>query len=297
MISNSSVLILGSNGQLGSEFKDISSKYSNWNFIFKDFPEIDICNFDSLEKVFKKNKIDYVINCAAYTDVENCEIEKNKAYDVNSFGVENIIKIVEAYEIKMIHISTDYVFNGMNKLPYKENDKPAPLNVYGKSKLSGEKVILNSNSDSIIIRTSWLYSSYGKNFVKTVLKLIKRKDELRVFSDQIGNPTYANDLAESCLQILFSKKKISSKGRIYHFSSSGSTSWFDFAKQILKLSGLSCVIVPINSEYKFSSLVMRPLYSVLDNSKIKNDFGVSIPFWKNSLKKCILKIKNNKYVL
>ena len=286
------ILVTGSNGQLGSEIKDLAFNYKNFSFFFKDLPELDICNSDQLELFFTENNINTVINCAAYTAVDKAEQNAEIAEDVNSMGVLNLVNALKSVNGKLIHISTDYVFDGNNSVPYKESDPVSPIGVYGKTKRSGELIVLNSRIDSLIIRTSWLYSSYGNNFVKTMLRLGKEKKPLNVIFDQIGTPTYAKDLAKACLYILSSSDSacISKKGKIYHYSNEGVASWYDFAISIMEKGGINCKVNPIQTK-DYSTLAQRPYYSVLNKNKIKKDFELKIPYWKNSLEECLKNLK------
>jgi dTDP-4-dehydrorhamnose reductase len=288
------ILVIGSNGQLGSEIKDIAVNYKDFNFLFKDLPELNICKDVALNTFILNQDIDVVINCAAYTAVDKAEENAEIAEQVNSFGVLNLVKALEKVNGKLIHISTDYVFDGSNSEPYKESDHVNPLGVYGKTKREGELFVINSTIDSIIIRTSWLYSSFGKNFVKTMYKLGSEKNSLNVISDQIGSPTYARDLAKFCLDILSSKTygRISSNGKIYHFSNEGVASWYDFAKAIMELGLLDCKVSPIETK-DYPTMAKRPRFSLLNKSKIKTDFNIQIPYWRDSLDKCIEKLKSN----
>jgi dTDP-4-dehydrorhamnose reductase len=287
------VLITGSNGQLGSEIKELATRYKKINFIFKDIPELDICNFNLLQSFIIDNNIDTVINCAAYTAVDKAEEESIIAAKVNSEGVLNIVNALQTVNGKLIHISTDYVFNGNHHIPYKESDSVSPIGVYGETKRKGELAVINSTLDAIVIRTSWLYSSYGNNFVKTMLLIGKQKEELGVIFDQVGTPTYARDLAKTCLEILCvdSSINISKNGNLYHYSNEGVTSWYDFAIAIMNLGGEKCKVKPIETK-DYSTLAKRPQYSVLNKTKIKSDFKIEIPYWRDSLKDCIEKIKN-----
>ena len=286
------ILVTGSNGQLGSEIKDLAFNYKNYTFLFRDLPELDICNSDKLEFFLTENNINAVINCAAYTNVDQAEDDEIISERVNSEGVLNLVSALEKVNGKLIHISTDYVFDGNSFMPYKELDKVNPIGLYGKTKRSGELAVINSNIDAIIIRTSWLYSKYGNNFVKTMLRLGNDRDELDVIFDQVGTPTNASDLAKVCLDIITcnSQSKISLKGKIYHFSNEGVSSWYDFAISIMKLAGLKCKLNPILTK-DYPTLAKRPHYSVLNKTKIKEDFEIDIPYWKDSLKKCIDKLK------
>ncbi len=286
------VLITGSNGQLGSEIKELATNYKKLNFIYKDLPDLDICNFKVLYAFIADNNIDAVINCAAYTSVDKAEEESIIATQVNYEGVLNIVKALESVNGKLIHISTDYVFDGNHFLPYKENDPVSPCGVYGEAKRKGELSVMNSDIDSIVIRTSWLYSSYGNNFVKKMLHLGNDKEKLGVIFDQVGTPTYARDLAKTCLEILCqnSFENISKNGNLYHYSNEGLTSWYDFAISIMEMGGKNCKVKPIQTK-DYLTLAKRPHYSVLDKSKIKKDFKIEIPHWRDSLKDCIEKIK------
>ena len=287
------ILITGSNGQLGSEIKELAANYKKADFIFKDLPELDICDFEALQAFIIDHNINAVINCAAYTAVDKAEEETIIAKKVNYEGVLNIVNALQAVNGKLIHISTDYIFDGNHFLPYKESDPVSPIGVYGETKRAGELAVINSDLDSIVIRTSWLYSSYGNNFVKTMLRLGNEKENLRVIFDQVGTPTYARDLAKTCLDILCgdSSVNISKNGNLYHFSNEGVTSWYDFTISIMELGGVNCKVKPIQTK-DYPTLAKRPQYSVLNKSKIKTDFKIQIPYWKDSLKDCIDKIKN-----
>jgi dTDP-4-dehydrorhamnose reductase len=287
------VLITGSNGQLGSEIKELATNYKKLDFIFKDLPELDICNFKALQAFIIDHNINAVINCAAYTAVDKAEEESIIATKVNYEGVLNIVNALAKVNGKLIHISTDYVFDGDHFLPYKESDPVSPIGVYGETKRAGELAVLNSAIDSIVIRTSWLYSSYGNNFVKTMLRLGKEKENLGVIFDQVGTPTYARDLAKTCLDILCedSSVDISKNGSLYHYSNEGLTSWYDFAISIMELGVVNCKVNPIQTK-DYPTLAKRPQFSVLNKSKIKIDFKIEIPYWRDSLKDCIAKIKN-----
>ncbi|MFT4684559.1 MAG: dTDP-4-dehydrorhamnose reductase [Polaribacter sp.] len=287
------ILVTGSNGQLGSEIKDLEVNFTNFNFFFMDLPELDICNSSQLHIFIKDNNINTVINCAAYTAVDKAEQDYDIANKVNSEGVLNLVNAVEKINGKLIHISTDYVFDGNSFLPYQESDPVSPIGVYGKTKRGGELAVINSNIDSIVIRTSWLYSSFGNNFVKIMLRLGNEKENLGVIFDQVGTPTYARDLAKTCLEILCgdSSVNISKNGSLYHYSNEGVTSWYDFAIAIMELGGVDCKMKPIQTK-DYPTLAKRPHYSVLNKSKIKTDFKIEIPYWRDSLKDCIEKIKN-----
>ena len=287
------VLITGSNGQLGSEIRDLAANYGKLDFVFKDIPDLNICNFNLLQSFIIDNNINAVINCAAYTAVDNAEEESIIARKVNYEGVLNIVKALQTVNGKLIHISTDYIFDGNHFLPYKESDPVSPIGVYGVTKRAGELAVINSELDSIVIRTSWLYSSYGNNFVKTMLRLGNEKENLGVIFDQVGTPTYARDLAKTCLEILtgVNSAKISKNGSLYHYSNEGVVSWYDFAISIMELGGENCKVKPIQTK-DYPTLAKRPHYSVLNKSKIKTDFKIEIRYWRDSLKDCIKKLKN-----
>lgn len=283
----SNVLVTGSRGQLGSEIQELSTLYE-YNFFFTFRADLDISNLKSLEAFVNENGIDIIINCAAYTAVDRAESDEQNADTINHLAVKNLAKIAKEKEIKLIHISTDYVFDGNNFKPYAEDDITNPQGVYGKTKLEGEKAMLEINpKNSIIMRTSWVYSSYGANFVKTMLRLAKEKSELSVVFDQVGSPTYARDLARVALDIL---SKIENDGvEIYHYSNEGVCSWYDFAKEIMRMAKLTCMINPIETT-EYPTPAKRPHYSLLNKAKIKKDFGIVVPYWKDSLDTCLQKL-------
>jgi dTDP-4-dehydrorhamnose reductase len=287
------ILVTGSNGQLGSEIKDIVANYKDFCFFFRDLPALDICNSKQLALFFTENSIDTVINCAAYTNVDKAEEDIEIAEKVNATGVLNLVNALEKVQGKLIHISTDYVFDGSNFLPYQESDEVNPIGVYGNTKRRGELAVINSGIDGIVIRTSWLYSAYGNNFVKTMLRFGNERDELDVIFDQVGTPTSASDLAKTCLDILTYKKdaKINSKGNIYHFSNEGVASWYDFAVAIMEFGKVDCQVKPIQTK-DYPTLAKRPPFSVLNKTKIKTDFEIEIPYWRDALVACIQKLKN-----
>jgi len=288
------ILVTGANGQLGSEIKDLAVNYVNFNLYFTGSIDLDICNSTELNHYIKVNKINTVINCAAYTAVDKAEDDEVVAEKVNSEGVKNLVNAVRTVNGKLIHISTDYVFDGISFLPYQESDEVNPIGVYGNTKRSGELAVLNSDIDGIVIRTSWLYSAYGNNFVKTMLRLGNERDELGVIFDQVGTPTNASDLAKTCLDILIYDKetKINSKGKLYHFSNEGVASWYDFSIAIMALGKIDCHVKPIETK-DYPTPAKRPHFSVLNKSKIKNDFEIKIPYWRDSLAVCISKLNKN----
>ena len=288
------ILVTGSNGQLGSEIKDLVTNYKDFNFFLRDLPELNICDAEALNTFIFNQNINAVINCAAYTAVDQAEEDVEIAEQVNSIGVLNLVNALKKVNGKLIHISTDYVFDGNSFLPYQELDELNPIGIYGETKRAGELVILNSSIDALVIRTSWLYSAYGNNFVKTMLKLGHERDELEVIFDQVGTPTYASDLAKTCLDILLDKssENISMNGKIYHYSNEGVTSWYDFAKAIMELGSIDCKVRPIETK-DYPTPAKRPHFSVLNKTKIKKDFNIEIPYWRDSLDKCVEKLKSN----
>ncbi|MBT3817867.1 MAG: dTDP-4-dehydrorhamnose reductase [Lentimicrobiaceae bacterium] len=283
------ILITGSNGQLGSEIREISDQYENYNFIFTDVEELDLTISEDIVSFFTDNKIDACINCAAYTAVDKAEDEVELAMLVNSTAVENLSKVCKNNGTLLFHISTDYVFNGKHFMPYVETDTVSPDSQYGLSKLKGEEAVMLNCDKAIIVRTSWLYSSHGNNFVKTLIKLGNERDQLSVVSDQVGTPTYAADLAEAIMVMIASFDETKPK-EIYHFSNEGVISWYDFGKAIMKLSDIECAINPIDSK-DYPSKANRPFYSVLSKSKIKKHYSVNVPYWEDSLHRMIIKSK------
>lgn len=277
------ILVTGSHGQLGSEIQKISDHFSAFQYIYTDIEELDITDKKALEDFVIKNKAHFLVNCAAYTNVDKAEDEVDLCYKINAEAVKNIGEIAAEQHLKVVHISTDYVFDGKNFKPYVEEDLPSPVSVYGKSKLAGEEALLKNCQQAMIIRTSWLYSSFGNNFVKKMLSLGKERQELNVVFDQIGTPTYAADLARTILIIL---QQQSFQPGIYHFSNEGVCSWYDFAKAIFRIKNMECSIQPIESK-EFPTKAQRPFYSVLNKAKIKKTFNICIPHWEESLEKCL----------
>lgn len=283
------VLITGSNGQLGSEIRELSTNYP-YQFFFMDRTQLDINDAEKLEQFILTHDIKVILNCAAYTAVDKAETEAEKAYAINANAVKTLASLSKEYAIKLIHISTDYVFDGSNHCPYTEEYLTNPTSVYGQTKREGELAIIEVNpTNAIIIRTSWVYSSYGNNFVKTMLRLAKERESLNVIYDQIGTPTYAKDLAHTILEIIPSITN--DKVQIYHYGNEGVASWYDFAKEIIALSHLTCKINPITTE-EYPLPAKRPYYSLLSKAKIKKTFGITIPYWKESLKVCLSQIHN-----
>jgi dTDP-4-dehydrorhamnose reductase len=277
-----SILVTGSNGQLGNEIKLLSKEFQSFSFHFHDIDTLDITNRGELEEVIKSIQPDYIVNCAAYTAVDKAESDSYKAYLINAQASRYLFELSQKLKFKIIHISTDYVFDGTLSRPYIETDLTNPQSVYGKTKLEGEKYYYNYKK-AIVIRTSWLYSVYGNNFVKTMRRLGNEKSELGVVFDQVGSPTNAADLADAILHIIKASSFVSG---IYHYSNEGVCSWFDFATEIMRLSGLKCVVKPIESK-DFPQTARRPNYSVFNKAKIKSVYKLQIPWWKDSLQKCI----------
>lgn len=281
------VLVTGANGQLGNEMR-LMAQNSSYHYIFTDVEELDITDFNAILQTVKEKEIQIIVNCAAYTNVDKAENDFDIANALNNIAVGRLANVAKAQNATLIHISTDYVFNGNNHIPYTEDDITDPIGVYGKTKLAGEETIKKVGCNYIILRTAWLYSKWGNNFVKTMQKLTLEKDSLSVIFDQIGSPTYAKDLAHA-ISLIIERNMLNQQG-IYHYSNEGVCSWFDFAKEICELSGHNCNITPIHSQ-EYPSKVTRPHYSVLDNTKFKETFGIPVPYWKDSLKKCINELK------
>lgn len=273
------VLVTGANGQMGQSIQSIVQNYSTVAFLFTDRSSLDITNSLDVAKFFEANKIDWCINCAAYTNVDKAETEPEQAFQINALGAKNIAQACLEHDVKLIHISTDFVFDGLRSTPYKETDKVNPLSVYGQTKLNGEVEVKNNCTSYFIIRTSWLYSEFGHNFMKTMLRLGAEREQLAVVNDQIGSPTYAVDLAEVLLQIILKNKR---NYGIYQYSNQGAISWFEFAKTIFELSECQIVLKPILTK-DYPTLAKRPGYSVLETSKIAEEFDLKIPFWEDSL--------------
>ena len=277
------LLITGCNGQLGNEMRVALASHPEINVYYTDIDTLDITNEDQLNTFVKDNKITHIVNCAAYTAVDKAEDDEATATKVNVDAVRNLGAVAERNDAKLLHISTDYVFDGTECKPYTENMPVCPTNVYGRTKLAGEEALHNVCSNAIIIRTSWLYSSFGNNFVKTMLRLGREKDTLGVIFDQVGTPTYAADLAQAIIAVICAD--VWHTGT-YHFSNEGVCSWYDFTKMIHQIAGINCTVNPIESSaYKVRT--PRPHYSVLNKTKIKNTFGIEIPYWIDSLRKCI----------
>lgn len=286
------ILVTGSNGQLGSEMVALQTPETHHQWFNLDINELDITDKNAVEQFVVNNKIDGIINCAAYTNVDKAEEDVALCYKVNRDAPQYLAQAIEKVGGFIIHISTDYVFDGTNNIPYTEQDKPNPVTIYGKSKIEGEQYVCESCKQHIIIRTAWVYSSYGKNFVKTMIKLGEEKPSLGVIFDQIGSPTYARDLAKTIITIV-------NQGiipGIYNFSNEGVISWFDFTKHIYQLANItSCKVAPIHTA-DYPTLAQRPHFSVLDKTKIKNTYNIEIPYWRDSLEECIQLLEQQKKI-
>jgi dTDP-4-dehydrorhamnose reductase len=282
-------LVSGKNGQLGKELQDIASSVENFQFIFFDKEELNIADEVALQNIFQKYSPSFFINCAAYTVVDKAETEKAKAYQINAEAVGNIAKQCNQFNTTLIHISTDYVFDGKATKPYKEEDKTNPVNYYGYTKLKGEELALQNNPNTIIIRTSWVYCKYGNNFVKTMLRLMTERKEINVVNDQVGSPTYARDLAEAIIQIVNRESSNVKASHIFHFSNEGIISWYDFAVAIKEIKQLDCIVNPIPTT-SYPTPAKRPSYSVFDKTKIVNTFNIQLKSWKGSLKECLAQL-------
>ncbi|MFL2639466.1 MAG: dTDP-4-dehydrorhamnose reductase [Flavobacteriaceae bacterium] len=282
------ILVIGSKGQLGSELKKISKLYKNFSWFFSTVKVLDLSDLNSINTYLSNINPTVIVNCAAYTNVDKAETEIKLANTINYRAVKVISRWTSDNFKKLIHISTDYVFDGLSEVPLCENSKTRPVNEYGSSKLKGEISCLKNDYNSIVIRTSWLYSSFGKNFVKTMIDLMKKNNSVKVVNDQIGSPTYAYDLAKVIVEIIMNSKN---KFGLFHYSNEGEISWFEFAKSIRELYNLDCKIIGVSSK-EFKTIAKRPKYSLLNKSKIKKTLNLEIPNYKQSLEDCIKVIKN-----
>jgi dTDP-4-dehydrorhamnose reductase len=279
------ILVTGADGQVGCEIRELESGYPQYTFYYTDYKRLNITDHRAVAEFISANKITAVINCAAYTEVDKAEKEPEAADKVNHQAVGFLAEIARERQLKLIHISTDYVFDGTSCSPYTETDVPNPQTVYGKSKLEGERALQKINpANAVIIRTSWVYSAFGSNFVKTMLSLAREREKLDVIFDQVGSPTYAGDLARVLLEILPGLN--GRNGEIYHYANEGVCSWYDFAKALFDLRNIEVTLRPIVSE-QYPTLAKRPGYSVLNKDKIKDAFGMAIPNWKDSLSTCL----------
>lgn len=282
------VLVTGANGQLGCALRRLLDREIPGEAIYTDKQELDLTDAAAVENFIRDNEVTHIVNCAAYTAVDRAEEEKRECSLINTDAVKNLAAAADLLGAKIIHISTDYVFDGTNHRPYRESDKVNPISQYGTTKRKGETALLALAPESIIIRTAWLYSDTGHNFVKTILALAEKQNEIRVVCDQIGTPTYARDLAEAVLAVLKSHQWVAG---IYHFTDEGAASWYDFAKAILRIAGKKTRVVPIPTE-DYPTLAQRPAYSILDRSRIKATYGVEIPHWEDALADCVKLILN-----
>lgn len=281
------ILVTGANGQLGNEIRLLAKRNVHYNFLFTDVDTLDICDKKAVLSYVSENKADYIVNCAAYTAVDNAEENEALCAKINRDAVRNLGEAARSVGAKVIHVSTDYVFDGTQHRPYLETDPTCPKSVYGHTKLEGEQALQEVCPDSVIVRTAWLYSTFGNNFVKTMLRLGNEREQLGVIFDQVGTPTYAEDLASAILMIVNKAEEGNFQPGIYHFSDEGVCSWYDFTVSILKLAGITtCTVKPIESK-DYPAKANRPHYSVLNKTKIKNTYSLIIPHWEESLEKCI----------
>lgn len=285
------ILVTGGNGQLGQSLQKIAGAYPQFNLLFTDSQDLDITNADALAAYFAAQQIDACINCAAYTAVDKAEEDEDNAFLLNFQAVISLAEICSQHNAQLVHISTDYVFSGKQYLPYTETDDTDPQGIYGASKVRGEAAAMGYNENTIVIRTSWLYAEYGVNFAKRMKELMQEKTELNVVFDQIGTPTYAGDLATAILDILQYKTlhQDTAIGGVYHYSNEGVASWYDFSLAIKEMTNATTAILPVTSD-KYKTAAKRPAYSVLNKEKIKSTFGITVPYWRDSLAKCLKNI-------
>lgn len=282
-MSKPTVLVTGQNGQLGNELKVLSAKYQQYDYVFTDVEELDITDAAKVNEFFNQYKPALCINAAAYTAVDKAETNRELALKINAHAVGILAENSRKINTRFIHISTDYVFDGTASSPYTEDHPVNPVNFYGESKMKGEEITLEKLPSTVIIRTSWVYSFFGNNFVKTMLRLMKERESISVINDQFGSPTYAADLAAAIMEIAVQPED---KGGVYHFSNEGVISWFEFAVAIKELAGLSCNVIPIDTS-GYPTPAKRPGYSVMDKEKIKSTFGINLKDWKESLQQCV----------
>ena len=286
------VLVTGANGQLGNELRRRASGGGSCRYVFTDVAELDITDLEAVRRCMDAEGISVVVNCAAYTNVDKAEDDVVVADAINHLAVGNLALACRERDAVLLHVSTDYVFGGRGNVPYREEDATCPLGVYGKTKLAGEQAVVDSGCRYLVFRTAWLYSAYGHNFVKTMLRLTSERERLSVVFDQVGTPTYAGDLAD-LLHAIVEEGLYAGKEGIYHFSDEGVCSWYDFAKEIASQAGHGCDIQPCHSD-EYPSRVRRPAYSVLDKTKVKAAFGWRVPYWKDSLARCLLLINDER---
>lgn len=283
------ILVTGSNGQLGNEIRVLAADNERDTFFFTDVEELDITNKTAILEFAQDKRIDMIINCAAYTAVDRAETDEPLARLINALAVLNLGEVASETGARIVHVSTDYVFDGKAFVPYRETDEPNPVSAYGRTKLEGEQLLQQTCAEAVIIRTAWLYSEYGNNFVKTMLRLGSERENLRVVYDQVGSPTYALDLARAIMKIVETDKWVPG---VYHFTNEGVCSWYDFTVAIHGLAGIECDVEPVRSE-QYLTPTERPHYSVLDKQKIKETYGVAVPHWHDGLQRCLKNMLNN----
>ncbi len=280
------IIVVGATGQLGSEINMLSQHYPQYEFIFLSESDLSILDFEAVRKVFEHQKPAFLINCAAYTAVDKAETDRETAFKVNTEAVSFMAALCNEYQTGFVHISTDYVFDGTSDVPYKPKDVTNPQSVYGTTKLEGEKLAFENNPSTILIRTAWVYSEYGHNFVKTMIRLMNEREEINVVNDQVGAPTYAADLADAILKIISSGNWVAG---IYHFTNTGVISWYDFAVAIKEEIKSNCRVNPISTS-QYPTPAKRPAFSVLDTSKIETVYSIRMSHWRDSLKNCLAKL-------
>ncbi|CAK7065469.1 MAG: dTDP-4-dehydrorhamnose reductase [Parabacteroides sp.] len=280
------ILVTGANGQLGNSIRLKANQHPQYNFLFTDVDTLDITDAAAVKAMVKDNQVNYILNCAAYTAVDKAEDNEDLCRRLNCDAVHVLGEAAREANAKIIHVSTDYVFSGTNYRPYKETDDTRPVSAYGRTKLAGEEALVKVCPDAIIIRTAWLYSEFGNNFVKTVLRLGKERDQLGFVFDQAGTPTYAGDLAEAILTVVTADEKGTFVPGIYHYSNEGVCSWYDFTVKVLQIAGIECNVRPIETK-DYPTRAVRPPYSVLNKGKIKETYGITIPHWEESLRICL----------
>lgn len=280
------IVVTGANGQLGRSIRRLSVEHRELDFVFTDIDSLDIGNRDAVLAFAETHPVDFIVNCAAYTAVDKAEEEEEQCRRINTDAVAYLGEAAQHIGARILHVSTDYVFGGDSYMPYQENDPVSPTSVYGRTKLAGEKALSAVCPDAIIVRTAWLYSEYGHNFMKTMLRLGAERPEIRVVNDQIGSPTYAGDLAEAILSLLEKERQGEQNSGIYHYTNEGVCSWYDFAHSIIRIAGLPAKVIPIPTR-EYPTAAKRPAYSVLSKEKIKREYHWVIPHWEDSLWKCL----------
>lgn len=286
------ILVTGAGGQLGQEMR-LAARQTQDRYLFTDVGQLDITDAEAVMQTVEREGIDAIVNCAAYTDVERAELEPAEAERINRSAVAHLAAAAARYDATLVHVSTDYVFDGSGNTPYREQDATAPLGVYGRTKLAGEQEVLASGCRHVILRTAWLYAPFGRNFCKTMLRLTAEQEEVRVVFDQAGTPTYAADLAAVIARILALEQDMAHPG-LYHYANEGVCSWYDFAHEIARLAGRdACRVLPCHTD-EFPTKAARPRYSVLDKTKIKEAFGLRIPHWRDALAQCLERLNLQK---